>query len=143
MSKDDKYRSNLIEAKCGKCGAVFAHRPDRTGAFCSKGCGTAKRNSENAKGRYKDGTGYWRVRAPENHPLAHSTGWILEHRLVMEQTLGRFLSKRERVHHRNGIRDDNRPENLELWTLDHKDPPGVRVSDVRRDSNWISGLLYC
>ena len=38
-----------------------------------------------------------------------------EHRFVMEQTLGRVLTKGESVHHKKGNREDNRPENLELW----------------------------
>jgi len=69
------------------------------------------------------------------------TKWVQEHRLVMAEKLGREILPRERIHHRNGVRGDNRPENLELWTLDHKDPPGVRVSDISFSYGW-SGLLY-
>lgn len=51
-----------------------------------------------------------------------------EHRLVMEKMIGRKLEKHETVHHKNGVRDDNRPENLELWSTHHSH--GQRVSDV-------------
>ena len=57
--------------------------------------------------------GYVRVYRPD-HPFAHQRGWILEHRLVMEGILGRYLTSGETVHHRNGVRNDNRPENLEV-----------------------------
>jgi hypothetical protein len=46
--------------------------------------------------------------------IGNSREWILEHRYIMEQHLGRKLDKSELVHHRNCIKDDNRLENLEL-----------------------------
>jgi hypothetical protein len=53
---------------------------------------------------------------------------VLEHRFVMEQQLGRPLLSTETVHHRNGLKYDNTPGNLELWTTVH--PGGVRVADL-------------
>lgn len=49
-----------------------------------------------------------------DHPQA-SNGYVLEHRLVAERKLGRYLRPEEVVHHINGIKDDNRPENIAVF----------------------------
>lgn len=63
-------------------------------------------------GRVDSGRGYILIYCP-NHPSVKGN-YVYEHRLVMEKALGRYLESWEIVHHINGIRDDNRPENLQL-----------------------------
>jgi len=64
------------------------------------------------------------------HPRAKTSSaeYVFEHILVMERLLGRHLDPGETVHHRNGVRHDNRPENLELWIMPQ--PPGIRAEDA-------------
>lgn len=79
--------------------------------------------------------GYVRVRRPD-HPNASPSGWLLEHHVVLTQHLGRALRPGENVHHLNGQRDDNRLENLELWST-HQ-PKGQRIADKVR---WAREVL--
>lgn len=74
--------------------------------------------------RWKTVTGYIMM---ERRVKTNIKERIPEHRYIMQTYLGRPLEKDEVVHHINGVRDDNRIENLELWLKAH--PPGQRVVD--------------
>jgi hypothetical protein len=74
--------------------------------------------------------GYVRVYAPM-HPEANTWGYVYEHRLIAENIIGRRLEMNEIVHHKNGKRWDNRPENLEVMDKnDHARLHGQRPEDL-------------
>ena len=81
-----------------------------------------------------EGTGYVTRHGYRVVPIPRDDRWLVhhnrtefEHRYVMAKMLGRPLTRDESVHHRNGDRLDNRPENLELWS--RYQPKGQRISD--------------
>jgi len=78
-----------------------------------------EQGAPNWKGGRHISNGYIRVLRPD-HPGAHKSGYIMEHRLVMSEHLGRPLESWEIVHHINGKKDDNRLENLELLPTNSK-----------------------
>jgi hypothetical protein len=84
-------------------------------------------------GKRKTGNlGYIRQHCP-SHPLSDNQGYILEHRFIMERHIGRTLLKTEVVHHINGIRNDNRIENLMLFANNSE-----HIKSHKRPKKWGS-----
>lgn len=115
-------------ATCEECGKSFQASRHTAMRFCSRQCWGDARLPIGATRVNADG--YIRVKVP--HGESKSRGWrnrwMPQHRWVMQQMLGRPLDPAEQVHHKNGDRADNRPENLELWRKKSQ-VPGVRASD--------------
>jgi hypothetical protein len=65
-------------------------------------------------GRVVASNGYVLIRVGKDHPLADVRGYAYEHRIVAAQMMGRNLDAGEIIHHKNGVKTDNRPENLEV-----------------------------
>jgi len=128
------------KCKC-ECGKITIVRTDHLQSGNTVSCGCYGRNqliSRNKKrngkynsnwkgGKYKDKKGYIELLMPK-HPNSSKKGRIMEHIYVMSSYLKRPLYPEETVHHINGIKDDNRIENLELWSSNH--PTGQRVEDM-------------
>ena len=122
--------------KCQWCEKEFERPHGKPRAYCSRSCSMHARNAGQianyeALESKPIPTGCWINHA--GYVVTKVDGrQVMQHRLVMEQVLGRPLKPSERIHHKNGNRQDNRPENLELWTgvgQSKKDPHGVRLVD--------------
>lgn len=87
-------------------------------------------------GRFVDKAGYVYLWVGSEHPLAQKSGYVLEHRLVMSGVVGRTLTADETVHHIDGDRENNRPDNLQLRKGRH----GKGVSFMCGDCGSINVL---
>jgi hypothetical protein len=109
-------KKSTMTGQCSDCGVAVYYKATRC-IPCSK--------SGELHPRWRGGR---RVEERSGYALLRVDGeTIAEHRHVMSEHLGRPLFLHESVHHKNGVRDDNRIENLELWSTSQ--PSGQRVED--------------
>lgn len=125
-----KCRAEARRVPCPACGILKTNKS----SLC-KNCYSQKLDSNgNWKGgKHKSQKGYILVKTPE---WTKNNGYKFEHVLVMEEKLGRLLLPGENVHHKNGVREDNCIENLELWVKPQ--PTGIRVEDA---IEWAKEIL--
>lgn len=114
----------LVEKNCANCGKPFRSQPYRNVSLCSTECLREVR----AKKKRKHPSG-WSIDPRSGYVRGSRNGVaILQHREVMEKVLGRALRPYENIHHKNGEKSDNRPENLEVWIT--RQPKGQRPQDT-------------
>ena len=112
----------------GTCSLDDCNRPHHSKGYCELHYRRwVKHGSPLSLKRMPKGSGHLDKYGYVRVPNPYTGGQTHEHRLIMSEYLGRPLKSTEFVHHVNGIRNDNRIENLELWTKSH--PSGQRVED--------------
>lgn len=122
QTRNIRFQKQRRSDRCRHCNAV---RNGRLGGLHIK-LPREERERRVRLGRQLTSRGYVLVKRPD-HPNARKDGYILEHRVMLEEKIGRLLLPSEQVHHINAIRDDNRQENLELWVISQ--PAGRRATD--------------
>lgn len=115
LDKIPFYFIKYIWAACENCGKTRWVNL-RVGKARSSLCALCSRKR---KGRFKNSAGYIEIKlSPADffYPMANASGYVLEHRLIVAQHLGRCLQPWELVHHKDGLKDHNEHGNLKVAT---------------------------
>ena len=142
-----KINQTVVDTPCIKCNKVTIRTKGsiktniKLGKFTllCKQCMSGV-HKKSYLGKYIDNKGYVLLRKSdiekEYHWLLEDENYLLEHRFIMGKHLNRKIRKDENIHHINGVKDDNRLENLELWSTSQ--PSGQRVRDKIK---WAKEIL--
>ena len=138
IGRKQPYQGKKYFLNCVVCGKIYQTQPYRikTHKYCSWDC-----KKKSAKGTYFHSEGYILVKCP-NHPFADVDGYILQHRIVVENFIGRYLTPGETIHHL-GNKNDNRPQKLMCFKNHsahmrfHHNPDNVKPSEIIFDGRLL------
>lgn len=130
--RNKKKRQNI---DCAGCGENFSPK-SKVQRYCCRRCWADTRIKN--EGSVSKQNGYVRITVPPDTPGVQSGNRMQMHRFVMQKHLGRALEKHEHVHHINGVRSDNRIENLEVIFAGH--PSGQKFCCLNCGSTDIKEI---
>lgn len=120
LTIEDRFKYNLslsyymVKRICNYCKNKYETIKSRNIKYCSQKCYN-KTKSGSGNPHWRGGKilvdGYYYIYSP-SHPNKTKDKYVAEHRLVAEKKIGRYLTKQEVVHHRNGIKTDNSKDNI-------------------------------
>ncbi|HLB41244.1 MAG TPA: HNH endonuclease [Gammaproteobacteria bacterium] len=142
------WKGGQVKKNCDICGSSFFvdFYRKKIARFCSRKCkgksiGNREKSLNWKGGKIEHSCGYYLIKV-DNHPFSNKAGYIPEHRLIAEKTIGRYINpKKEHVHHIDENKKNNDPNNLLVLTfVEHR-----RIHDGWKfiDNEWWKPCGRC